>query len=141
MKGKQKTPRIVFCKNNGPVIFVYLRMLKILSYLNIALALTYFVAYLMNSYSFAILGVLLVIVHSAMVIAKLEQGNGFALINYILGGSCLVFAAFLSLWVINVFSAAYVNHYLADVRFYLLLSAPFALSILLAFTLLCLRKK
>lgn len=115
-------------------------MLKILSYLNIALALTYFLAYLMNSFSFAILGVLLVIVHSAMIIARVEQGKGFILINYILGGTCLIFAAFLSLWVINVFSAAYVNHYLADVRLYLFLSAPFALSIILAFTLLCLRK-
>jgi hypothetical protein len=116
-------------------------MLKFLSYLNIILALVYFMSYLLNSYSFAILGVLLVIVHNAMVIAKLQQENGFTLINYILGGTCLIFAAFLSLWVINVFNAAFVNHYLADVRLYLLLSAPFALSIILAFTLLCLQKK
>ncbi|MES2456077.1 MAG: hypothetical protein V4594_11065 [Bacteroidota bacterium] len=115
-------------------------MLKTLSYLNIAFALAYFIAYLMNSFSFTMLGVILVIIHSGMVIARAEDERGFSLINYILGGATVVFAAFLGLWAFNIFSAAVANGYLKDVSLYLLLTVPFALSIVVAFLLLWVRK-
>jgi len=115
-------------------------MLKTLSYLNIAFALAYFISYLMNSFSFAILGIILVIVNSGMVIARAEEARGFSLINYILGGATVVFAAFLGLWAFNIFCAAHANGYLKNVSLYLLLTVSFALSIVIAFLLLCIRK-
>jgi hypothetical protein len=135
MKVKQKTPGIVFCENNRPVIFVYLSMLKILSYLNIALALTYFMAYLMNSYSFAILGVLLVIVYNGLVIRNVEKEIRFTAVHYALGAVCLLFAGFLTLWIVNIVRSSIAHNYFNDTWVYILIAMPFALGIIVQYVL------
>lgn len=110
-------------------------MLKILSYLNIALALSYFLVYLLNSYSWPIVAILLVIFYNGLVLKSLERETGFSLVHYVLGGFSIFFAGFLVLWVVNIVSSAIENQYFDGVWTYSVLTGVFALSIISQFIL------
>jgi hypothetical protein len=108
-------------------------MLKILSYLNIALALTYFVAFLMNSYSWPIAAILFVILYNGLVLNRIEKELKFTFIHYLLGGLCLVFAGFLTVWLVHIIQSSISHNYFRNTWFYILLSSLFITSILLQY--------
>jgi hypothetical protein len=111
-------------------------MLKILSYLNIALSIVYFMTYLLNSYSWPIVAILLLIIYNGLIIRNVEKESGFNAVHYVLGAFCLFFAGFLILWMVNIIASGIASHYFKDVWMYVALSGPFALSIVAQFTLL-----
>lgn len=105
-------------------------MLKSLSYINIALALVYFMFYLLNSYSWAILAILLVILYNGLVIRNMEKDIQFTATYYLLGGLCLIFSGFLIIWVFNIVVSALALNYLGDALMYLILTPLFIVCIL-----------
>jgi len=120
--------------------FVYSGMLKMLSYLNILLALAYFFGYLLNSYSWPIAALLLVIVYNGLTLRSIEQEKSFSKLQHVLALFNLVFAAFLLVWVFNILSASIEHRYFGDTRIYLVLATVFALS-LVSHVLLSLRSR
>lgn len=111
-------------------------MLKTLSYLNIFLAITYFLGYLLNSYSWPIAAVLLVILYNGLAIRSIEQGKKVTKLQRILGLLNLVFAGFLILWAINILHSSIEHNYFGDTRIYLVIATIFALSLILHVLLL-----
>jgi hypothetical protein len=116
-------------------------MLRTLSYANIVFAVVYFLAFLLNSMSYAIAGVLLTVIFNFMVIRILERGGRFNLITYVVGTMCLIFAGFLILWLSHIISSSIAHHYFRNSWFYISLTSLFAISIILQFLLICLRKQ
>jgi hypothetical protein len=116
-------------------------MLKSLSYVNIVLALVYFVAYLMNSYSWPIPAMLLVIVYNGLVIRNVEKEIRFTAVHYALGAVCLLFAGFLTLWVVNIVRSSIAYNYFNDTWVYILITVPFALSIIMQYVLMLCRHR
>ena len=77
-------------------------MLRSISFINIALAIVYFLLYLLDSTSYAMIGVFIVIAFGAFNIRNIEKDIKPTTIYFILGFLELVFAAFLSVWTYNV---------------------------------------
>jgi hypothetical protein len=111
-------------------------MLKILSYLNIALALAYFFGYLLNSYSWPIAAILLVIVFNGIVLRNIENGQALRPVHYLLAFLNLVFAIFLSIGVFHVLQSSIEHNYFGDSCIYLGLATLFVISIFLHLLLL-----
>ncbi|ACU03192.1 MULTISPECIES: hypothetical protein [Pedobacter] len=111
-------------------------MLKILSYLNIALALAYFFGYLLNSYSWPIVAILIVIVFNGMVLRHLENEKAFNPVHYVLAFLNMVFAIFLSIWAFHILQSSIEHNYFVDSGIYLGLTTLFVLSIMLHLLLL-----
>ncbi|WP_316811672.1 hypothetical protein [Pedobacter heparinus] len=111
-------------------------MLRILSYLNIALALTYFFGYLLNSYSWPIAAILIVIVFNGMVLQHLENEKVFKTVHYVLAFLNLVFAIFLTIWACHILQSSIEHNYFGDSGIYLGLTTLFVLSIVLHLLLL-----
>lgn len=116
-------------------------MLKSLSYLNIVFAIIYFVCYLMNSYSWPILAMLLIIVYSGLVLRNLEKEVRFTAVHYVPGTFCLIFAGFLTLWTVNIVRSSITHDYFGDTWMYISITVPFILSIIGQYILLLLSRR
>ncbi|MGY4383459.1 putative neutral ceramidase superfamily lipid hydrolase [Pedobacter sp. UYP24] len=114
-------------------------MLKILSYLNIAFAILYFLLYLLNSTAYAMAGIAVVIVFNSLVLRNIEQGKSFKLVHFIIGATNVFFAAFLVLWVTHVILSSIRYNYFANTWLYILITIPFVISIGLHFILVFLK--
>lgn len=108
-------------------------LLKIIPYFNITLALLYFVLYLLNSSSFTMLAMLLVIIHNGLVLRIVQRESTFHLWHYALGLSNLVFAGFLSIWLANIIHSSLEYNYFVNSWLYILISALFIIGIVLQF--------
>ena len=106
-------------------------MLKTLSYLNIVLALVYYVSYLMNSYSLASLGILAVIINSGLVISNIEKGTKLNWLHYCFSALSLIFAGFLITWTVNIVDSSLAYNYFGNSWLYILNAGVFALCLLL----------
>ena len=105
-------------------------MLKKLSYFNIALAIAYLVLYLLNSTSFAMVGVFVVIVFNAIVLRHLEKDEPFKSVHFVIGATNIFFAGFMTLWVSHIVISSINYHYFGNSWLYILLTSIFILSIL-----------
>lgn len=108
-------------------------MLKASAYLNIVLAIAYFLLYLLNSNSYTIAGVLIVFVFGILVVRSEEREDKFKALHYIIGLASVVFAGFLLVWVFNVIKSSVEHQYFNNSWLYILLTVVFMLSILLQF--------
>jgi len=115
-------------------------MLKILSYLNIFLAVAYFLLYLLNSTSPTILAMLLVFVYNALVLNTASQERKFTIVHYALGGLCVIFSGFLTYWTIHIFNTSVAHNYFGNTWLYITIGILFACSIVVQYVLLCLRR-
>lgn len=111
-------------------------MLRTSSYLNIVLALAYFFGYLLNSYSWPIAAILLVIVFNGMVLRYIENGGPLKPFHYLLAFFNLVFAIFLGIGAFRILQSSIEHHYFGNSSIYLALAILFALSIVLHLLLL-----
>lgn len=115
-------------------------MLSRLPYFNIAFAMLYFLFYLLNSWSYAIAGVLVTMIFSFAVLGREEGKKKVFILAYLTGSLSLLFAVFLVIWSVNIFAAAVKHGYFANSWFYMAFSFAFALIIVLQFVLMCWRK-
>jgi len=115
-------------------------MLKILSYLNIALALIYFFGYLLNSYSWPIAAILLVMVFNGLVLRNVETDRNFTAVHYTLAFFNVIFAGFLTIWVVNILQSSIEHNYFGDSRIYLFIASLFVVSIVFHVALVLMRK-
>nr|WP_068886879.1 hypothetical protein [Pedobacter panaciterrae] len=115
-------------------------MLKTISFINIAVAILYFWLYLLNSTSYAMLGIFVTIAFSTLVIIKTEKELKFKTIDYVLSLPGLVFAGFLSVWVFNVISSSLEHNYFNNSWFYILISTCLVASILVQFINIFIRR-
>lgn len=108
--------------------------------LNIAFAVLYFLFYLMNSYSYAICGIFMVILYSAILLRQEASGKAFNRLSDITGiGSC-IFAGFLLLWVFNLLKSSLQYDYFQNTWFYMIFTTSFAFSILILFIKVCMQR-
>ncbi|HKG06465.1 MAG TPA: hypothetical protein VKB19_08405 [Pedobacter sp.] len=114
-------------------------MLKALSYLNIFLAIAYFFGYLLNSFSWPIAAILLIIVYNGLVIRNIERELKFSPVHYTLAFFNLLFAGFLTLWIINVVQSSIEVSYFGNTGIYIVMGTLFVFSII-AHVLLLIRK-
>jgi hypothetical protein len=110
-------------------------MVKKLSYLNITLAIAYFGLYLLNSTSFAMIGVLVVIVFNAVVLKHLEKDEPFKSVHFVMGATNIFFAGFMTLWVSHIIISSINYHYFGNTWLYIIITSVFISSILLHFIL------
>ncbi len=110
-------------------------MLKNLSYSNIAFALIYYLSYLINSNSFAAIGILFVVAFNGFVLRNIERDLKFGLLHYILAGLNLVFAGFLITWTINITLSSIDHDYFIDSWVYITFSSFFIISMVWQFIL------
>ncbi|MES2829194.1 MAG: hypothetical protein V4687_13610 [Bacteroidota bacterium] len=110
-------------------------MLRTLSYVNIAFAILYFLLYLLNSTSYAMAGIFVVIVFNALVLRNIEQQKKFKLVHFIIGSTNLFFAGFLILWVTHIILSSFRYNYFGHSWLYISICIPFILSIAVHFVL------
>lgn len=115
-------------------------MLSRLPYVNIAFAIFYFLFYLLNTWSYAVAGVLLTIVFSFAMLSITDGKLKVSIFAYLTGSLSLLFAVFLMIWAINIFTASVKHGYFADSWFYILFSMLFATAIVSQFVLMCSKK-
>ena len=121
---------------NSSVLTIFIVMLKNLSYLNIAFAILYFFLYLLNSTSFAMVGVLIVIIFNAIVLRHLEKDEPFESVHLIIGATNLFFAGFMTLWVTHIVISSVKYHYFGNTWLYILITSFFIVSIICHFVLM-----
>jgi hypothetical protein len=124
---------------NSLFMTIFNDMVKKLSYLNIAFAIAYFVLFLLNSTSFAMVGILVVIVFNAVVLKHLEQNEPFKSIHFVMGATNIFFAGFMTLWVSHIILSSINSHYFRNSWFYITITCCFIISIFTHF-ILVLRK-
>lgn len=112
-------------------------MIKKLALLNIAFAVLYFLFYLMNSYSYALCGIFMVILYSGVLLKQEASGKGFNRLSDVCGLACVIFAGFLLLWVFNLLRSSLQYNYFQNTWFYMLFTTSFAASILTLFIKVC----
>jgi hypothetical protein len=110
-------------------------MVKKLSYLNIAFAIAYFMLYLLNSTSFAMIGVLVVIVFNAVVLKHLEKDEPFKSVHFVIGATNIFFAGFMALWLSHIVISSINTHYFGNSWLYISITSCFIMSILAHFFL------
>ena len=120
--------------------FVYLNMLKTLSYINISLALIYYVSYLINSYSFAALGIWVIVAYNGVVIRSIERELKFGWLHYSLGFLSVVFAGILITWIVNIILSSLAYNYFNNSWLYIAISVIFIFCILWQLVLAWLRR-
>ena len=106
-------------------------MLKILSYFNIALSIAYFLLYLLNSTSYATLGILAVIAFNAIVLHVVDKGIRFNTLHISIGATNFGFAGFLVLWITHVILSSIKYNYFGNTWLYISISIPFVLGIVI----------
>ena len=127
---KQNWGRIVL------FLSIFIKMVKKLSYLNIAFAIAYFVLYLLNSTSFAMIGIVVVILFNALVLKHLEKDEPFKSVHFMIGATNIFFAGFMTLWVSHNIISSINYHYFGNTWFYILFTSLFIISILTHFILI-----
>ncbi|MFP5079167.1 hypothetical protein [Pedobacter sp. JCM 36344] len=110
-------------------------MVKKLSYLNIAFAIAYFLLYLLNSTSFAMIGIMVVIVFNAVVLKHLKKDEPFKSVHFVMGATNIFFAGFMILWVSHIVISSLNYHYFGNTWFYITFTSLFIISILTHFIL------
>ncbi|TCD03261.1 hypothetical protein EZ437_04630 [Pedobacter psychroterrae] len=105
-------------------------MLKTLSYINITLALIYYVSYLINSNSFAALGILVIVTYNGFMIRNIERELKFGWLHYGLGVLSLVFAGILITWTVNIVLSSLDHNYFSNSWLYIAISVLFIICIL-----------
>ena len=106
-------------------------MLKAFSYINIVLALVYYVSYLMNSYSLAAIGILAVMVNSGLAISSIEKGTKLNWLHYCFSALSLIFTGFLITWTVNIVGSSLAYNYFGNTWLYIVVAAVFALCLVL----------
>lgn len=106
-------------------------MLRSISFINIALAILYFLFYLLNSTSYAMIGVFLVISFSALTIRNAEKEIKPSVIYFILGVLVLVFAGFLAVWTYNVVLSSLEYGYFGNSWLYIAISISLLVGIII----------
>nr|WP_294876409.1 hypothetical protein [uncultured Pedobacter sp.] len=97
-------------------------MLRSISFINIVLAIVYFLFYLLNSTSYAMIGVFMVIAFSALTIRNAEKNIKPTTISFILGLLVLVFAGFLVVWTYNIILSSLEYDYFGNSWLYIAIS-------------------
>ena len=120
---------------NSLFMTIFNDMVKKLSYANIAFAIAYFVLFLLNSTSFAMVGILVVIVFNAVVLKHLEKEEPFKSIHFVMGATNVFFAGFMLLWVSHIILSSINNHYFGNSWFYIAITCCFIISIFAHFIL------
>jgi hypothetical protein len=115
-------------------------MLKSISFINIVLAIVYFLFYLLNSTSYAMIGILIVIAFSAVTIRNTEKGIKSTAIYFILGVPALVFAGFLSVWTYNVILSSFEHDYFGNSWLYIAISICLIAGIIIQISGLLIRR-
>jgi len=115
-------------------------MLKSISYINIALAIVYFLFYLLNSTSYAMIGIFTVIAFSGLTIRNAEKDIKPTTIYFILGLPVLVFAGFLAIWTYNVIVASFEHNYFWNSWLYIAISACLIAGIIIQSILLLIHR-
>jgi hypothetical protein len=105
-------------------------MLKTISYVNIAFALVYTVLYLLNSYSLLMLGLVLLVIYNGFIISAVEKRTKMSAWYAVLGIPFLVLAVFLMVWGLNILKSSISYNYFGNSWLYVLLTLPFAISII-----------
>jgi len=111
-------------------------MLKKLSYLNIAFAIAYLVLYLLNSTSFAMVGIFVVIIFNAIVLKHLERDEPFKIVHFVIGATNIFFAGFMTLWLSHIIISSINYHYFGNTWLYILITSAFILSIFIHYILM-----
>jgi hypothetical protein len=111
-------------------------MVKKLSYLNIAFAIGYFLLYLLNSTSFAMVGILVVIVFNAVVLKHLEKDQPFKSVHFVMGATNIFFAGFMALWLSHIVISSINYPYFGNSWLYIAFTSLFIVSILTHFMLI-----
>jgi uncharacterized membrane protein len=91
--------------------------------------------FLLNSTSFAMVGILVVIVFNAVVLKHLEKSEPFKTIHFIVGATNVFFAGFMILWVSHIISSSINYHYFGNSWFYISVTCCFIISIFAHFIL------
>ncbi|MEJ7557157.1 MAG: hypothetical protein WKF66_02545 [Pedobacter sp.] len=120
---------------NSLFMTIFNGMVKKLSYLNIAFAIGYFVLFLLNSTSFAMVGILVVIIFNAVVLKHLEKEEPFKSIHFVIGATNIFFAGFMTLWVSHITLSSINHHYFGNSWFYIGVTSCFIISIFTHFIL------
>lgn len=115
-------------------------MLKNLSYMNLAFAFFYYLAYLVNSYSFAALGVLVIIVSNILLLTTIDKDLPLRWPNHFFQGLSLIFSGFLTTWAVNIFLSSLEYSDFSQSWFYLLVAFGFASCIITQSIILYLKK-
>lgn len=105
-------------------------MLKIICYTNIAFALIYTVLYLLNSYSFLMLALILLIIYNGVTISIIEKDRTMSVWHAVFGLPFLVLAVFLIIWGLNIIKSSIAYSYFGNSWLYILLTIPFAANII-----------
>ncbi len=97
-------------------------MLRSISFINIALAIVYFLLYLLNSTSYAMIGVFIVIAFSALTIRNAEKDIKPTALHLLLAVMVLLFALFLAIWTYNVVLSSFEHDYFGNSWLYITIS-------------------
>lgn len=97
-------------------------MLRSISFINIALAIVYFLFYLLNSTSYAIIGVFTVIAFSALTIRNAEKDIKPTALHLVLAFLVLLFAFFLAIWTYNIVRSSFEHDYFGNSWLYITIS-------------------
>ena len=117
-------------------------MFRILSYVNILLASTYLLMFLLNGSNVVIFGVLVVVVFNVLEVKNIQEGwKKPGLIPGVLGLGCLGFAAFLLVGLVHIARASIAYHYFSNTLNYMVLTALFVLCIVIHLVFFCFYRK
>ena len=116
-------------------------MLRTLSYINIVLALIYYVCYLMNSYSLAAIGILAIMVNSGLVISNIEKGTSLNWLHHCFSALSLLFTGFLITWTVNIIGSSLAYNYFGNTWLYIVVASVFAVCLMLQCVLYLFRLK
>lgn len=105
-------------------------MIKTISYINIILSFTYLILYLLNSYSYAMLGIVLEIILCLLIINTINNEKPFQKVHLALSIICFCFAMLLSTWAINIISSSIAYNYFGNSWLYLFITISYAILIL-----------
>lgn len=113
-------------------------MFRILSYVNILLAIAYLLMFPVIGINVVIPGILAVLVLNILVLKNIQEGwSKTKLIHYALSLACLAFAAFLLVGLVHIVRSSIAYHYFSNTLTYIVLTALFVLCIIIHFVFLC----
>jgi len=111
-------------------------MLKKLSYLNLVMAVAYYIMFLTNGSVYVMAWILSVAMLSGLVLRSLQEELPFNWIHYLLCIANLCFVGFLSIGLLHIVRSSITYHYFANSWFYLLFTSVFIVSIVVQFILI-----
>ncbi|EDM37599.1 hypothetical protein PBAL39_10656 [Pedobacter sp. BAL39] len=111
-------------------------MLKKLSYLNLGMAVAYYVMFLTNGSVYVVAWILSVALLNGLVLRSLQEELPFNWIHYLLCIVNLCFVGFLSIGLVHIVKSSITYDYFGNSWFYILLTSVFILSIVVHFILI-----